>query len=1279
MNMKKEVMTTSGRIKMMFAKLAIVMGVIMIIAILITGTLGSQSYATILYFERLNPVYEECVDAGTAQEDLGLPPSLRAVFEIAEKIVNDEVPEEKIEEKIEEIEDVEGNAIYEHVDAKNELGVYYHFENEIERNRVSGEQIKAYETIAEEIVAEDIINDENAADEKGFQQTEPPIGEDVEYDYHQYGYVAPEDEEQLRETDQLVIYTLYCEDGGEDYRVYGTVDGADEAFYACDENGNITGIVLDVPVTWYGAYDSDIPGTYTFTARIDGFNYSGVMPIAEITVNPDETAEEDNEEDGEEDDDCDESEEISEEISLMRARGMDYTIDLNTLTADTSGTGWNYVHTTTKLTFYGNHAKYGSASDNKYTLIKSGTSPNFTRHIEISADVNNISVIYDGSRITMTYYSSTNTYGAFNSNVTVKGGVNNAVTFENTYNFGPGKVTVDSNAAGTIITYNGSNNPDATMTNNGANTSVIFENVKSGFSTALTHNNTVSALDLRFRGDSTFSSAKSSSFTAAANTAINLLLSGSTSIPNGHITVPDTAKLIIDSADSPGSENGSLSIKQNNSSSACIGGSTTDSGKIIINGGTLDIKQTGSSNGAAIGGGTGKAGNVTINGGKITATGVSGAGIGGGYGMSGAGNVTINGGTVIAKATGGGAGIGGGGAAGCNVILNRGDVTAGAGGGGAGIGGGSGNNPSSATNTGIVNVTIGGPAIKNDELTVTVAMSNGTGAGIGGGESTNSASNSVSGNANVVIHSGKITVDAGYGHGAGIGGGGSSNNVNIPGAGFVTIHGGDLVIKADSGACIGNGGALKAITGSGTKGSVTIDGGKILADFGKGNGIGTGGNNCYYPLVNISTTADIVAFGREISNFPGIDTGDSWENEGSGYFVNANFDKEHLGVKGMLVVYEKSNPTVPVRVAYSPDDFYVFSFTTGIDYSKDYYVYTGTYSGALRQIICKGTPAGKPKHDEAEIFSVKKPFVYHSSGHTTAQYFRSMSVTYGEGGSYNDKIHINEYYVDIAGNKLEGIKPNPGMTLVSPNDAYTKTGIPSVTDYTYIGYKWDKKPDGDADIKSGTPSGEKITAERTIYFVYAPYIETDVTVSKTVTGEFANKTTAFKFTVRFTDSKGVPLKLKEPFEYEGGAFAGSETAPSLRSNAPADGTLSLNTNGEATFTLKHGQKITIKKVPANVMIQIIETRDSIYAASFKDSLDNSVKAKNDTGALTVGAAARTFDFVNERIIIVPTGIDAGIWIPAAILPLAGLIILSCVIILNKLSAIKRVRRKTWKI
>jgi len=243
--MKKENRITSKRFKMMVGICAVLMGLTVIMSGMIKGTLGSVNEAAILYFENLDTICEIYVNAGTAQEDLGLPPSLRAII----KTVSDDPADNEFESG----------------------GIINESENGIE---IEGDEI---------------------ADEKGFRQTEPRIGDDGEYNYGRHGYIAPENEYYLRETDQLVIYTLYYADGSKAYRVHGSYGGNNEGFYACSEYGNIIGIISDIPVTWEGEYDGSVPGTYILTARAANFDYSGVMPVAVIKVAQEETKEPDTE------------------------------------------------------------------------------------------------------------------------------------------------------------------------------------------------------------------------------------------------------------------------------------------------------------------------------------------------------------------------------------------------------------------------------------------------------------------------------------------------------------------------------------------------------------------------------------------------------------------------------------------------------------------------------------------------------------------------------------------------------------------------------------------------------------------------------------------------------------------------------------------------------------------------------------------------------------------------------------------------------------------------
>jgi len=195
----------------------------LLVIILLAGTFLTNTFENahadsisekILSFERVNPVYTDIVDAGTMQEELNLPSTLRAVCEIKEETVDAEMEESE------------------------------------------------------------------------FRQTAPVPDAEGDYDYYWHGYVAPQNLDELYESGELAVYTIYYADETEAYRVHGSWEGQEEGFYACDENGEITGIIKEVPVTWNcEEYETGESGTYTFTAQIaDEYDYDGEMPKAEITV-----------------------------------------------------------------------------------------------------------------------------------------------------------------------------------------------------------------------------------------------------------------------------------------------------------------------------------------------------------------------------------------------------------------------------------------------------------------------------------------------------------------------------------------------------------------------------------------------------------------------------------------------------------------------------------------------------------------------------------------------------------------------------------------------------------------------------------------------------------------------------------------------------------------------------------------------------------------------------------------------------------------------------------
>jgi hypothetical protein len=170
---------------------------------------------------------------------------------------------------------------------------------------------------------------------------------------------------------------------------------------------------------------------------------------------------------------------------------------------------------------------------------------------------------------------------------------------------------------------------------------------------------------------------------------------------------------------------------------------------------------------------------------------------------------------------------------------------------------------------------------------------------------------------------------------------------------------------------------------------------------------------------------------------------------------------------------------------------------------------------------------------------------------------------------------------------------------------------------------------------SYAPDGQSqaVTKQVTIH-INGPS-EVNVTISKRVAGDYADKTREFSFAIYFRDNSGAALPAGTQLLYTGSTVSGPEA------ESPANGTLTLNEEGKATFTLKHGQQITIKDPVPQGSVQIVETADPNYSVSFTDTTTTDTTNGSDTGEVSLAGADRTFDFINTRISAVPTGVLMG--------------------------------------
>ena len=141
----------------------------------------------------------------------------------------------------------------------------------------------------------------------------------------------------------------------------------------------------------------------------------------------------------------------------------------------------------------------------------------------------------------------------------------------------------------------------------------------------------------------------------------------------------------------------------------------------------------------------------------------------------------------------------------------------------------------------------------------------------------------------------------------------------------------------------------------------------------------------------------------------------------------------------------------------------------------------------------------------------------------------------------------------------------------------------------------------------------------------------NITVSKMVSGIMANKSQDFTFTIYLTTTEwsGVPVSAGTVISYTGGTVLESVSAP-------ANGSLTLDSLGKASFTLRHGQTATFN-LQGSWGFRIIETLHTHYNTTYTDKSDNTTGGL-ETHVKPVGTGSRTIAYVNTST-LVPTGIE----------------------------------------
>jgi len=747
---------------------------------------------------------------------------------------------------------------------------------------------------------------------------------------------------------------------------------------------------------------------------------------------------------------------------------------------------------------------------------------------------------------------------------------------------------------------------------------------------------------------------------------------------------------------------GKLTAKCSNWAGAGIGGGdgnnlyASNGGTITINSGTVIATNGSNYGGAGIGGGGsgGSGGTITINGGMVTATSfVGGAGIGGSCYSGSGGTITINGGMVTA--TGGdygGAGIGGGGQSGSSgngglggtITITGGTVIATGGNKGlassnyypAGIGGGGPwSGPTSGTNSNTGTVIITGGSVYPTNYLGAISKATSTRNGSANGNdllymttvTVRDASNNLVTNALVSVERPTYTYEA---------------YTNASGIAYIWVPVGSTLFEAQH-EDYGYGAETKTVTAVNTN-TVTI----IL-------GMRTTLSQTPNTIAFISTAAPTpVTLGVKAENkdtgvlkdiistqWFRVETTDttyaaSKTSFDSGYAAASSSNKgddttnliETAGGDSSEKNYTmpvSENGTYWVMVHYKDglgvDRYQVKSIVVDNVYTQS----TGNYKGInsidsttlYDEVIPNLTNAsGDPVVGVAlELNSTTTILASTSDGTTavtgtgatltvnaknlaplwiaSAPTSQTVSVAGTNLGTTTFNYTLNPLAITVQFDSQSGTPSTIPNQYYMPTDTFGTLPSVSRTNYNFDG--WFTAATGGTQVSATDTAGSYFASGSTVT-LHAQWTVSakDLIISNTIMGGYANMTKASTFTVTLLESDGV-TPLTGTFNYTGGILTGTGAT------VPANGILTLNSSGAATFTLQHGQTITIAGIATSGKVRIVEAVDSNYTTSFKDSEDASSTSGADTGVRSMTVADRTFDFTNARSGVVPGGISTG--------------------------------------
>lgn len=172
------------------------------------------------------------------------------------------------------------------------------------------------------------------------------------------------------------------------------------------------------------------------------------------------------------------------------------------------------------------------------------------------------------------------------------------------------------------------------------------------------------------------------------------------------------------------------------------------------------------------------------------------------------------------------------------------------------------------------------------------------------------------------------------------------------------------------------------------------------------------------------------------------------------------------------------------------------------------------------------------------------------------------------------KLTYNANFGETPAEKVYELENNATETIKS----YGETGLPSRSGYEFLG--WSKVQDA---TEATYKAGDKIIVDETdaptknVLFAIWKQSTVKLTVTKTVTGNFGDKSKAFEFSMKVDNG---------------------DNSFDLTVNGKA---LTKGTQGDYTFSLKHGESIEIKGIPVGKQIVLAETKAENYGVKFGEN------------------------------------------------------------------------------